>query len=92
MAEFYVFMGTTGTAQMVTDDRSGKKLPPHPAGEWVFFKTININPGDHLIGAAADSIFKNVAKDGYHRWPESPTSQDPESKHAQPTSPAGEEG
>jgi hypothetical protein len=36
MRELYVFRGTTGHAEMVTDDKSGKKLPSHSFGEWVF--------------------------------------------------------
>ena len=42
MTELYVFRGTTGHAEMVTDDKSGKKLPPHSFGEWVFSRTINV--------------------------------------------------
>ena len=33
MTELYVFRGTFGNAEMVTDDKSGKKLPPHPFGK-----------------------------------------------------------
>jgi hypothetical protein len=33
MTELYLFRGTTGHAEMVTDDKSGKKLPPHSFGE-----------------------------------------------------------
>jgi hypothetical protein len=29
MMELYVFRGTAGKAEMITDDKSGKKLPPH---------------------------------------------------------------
>jgi hypothetical protein len=36
MTELYLFRGTTGHAEMVTDDKNGKKLPSHPFGEWVF--------------------------------------------------------
>jgi hypothetical protein len=42
MTELYVFRGTTGHAEMVTDDKSGKKLPPHAFGQWVFSRTINV--------------------------------------------------
>ena len=70
MAKYYVFRGTTGSAQMVTDDKTGAKLPKHPSGSWVFSKVIDIEPGQHLIGASADTIIANVGKDGYHRWPE----------------------
>jgi hypothetical protein len=52
MTELYVFRGTTGHAEMVTDDKSGKKLPPHSFGEWVFSRTINVAGETHLIGDA----------------------------------------
>jgi len=42
MTELHVFRGTTGHAEMVTDDKSGKKLPSHSFGEWVFSRTINV--------------------------------------------------
>jgi hypothetical protein len=32
MAKYYVFKGSTGTAQVVTDDNTGSKLPKHPVG------------------------------------------------------------
>ena len=50
MTELYVFRGTTGHAEMVTDDKSGKKLPPHSFGEWVFSRTINVAGETHLMG------------------------------------------
>jgi hypothetical protein len=52
MTELYVFRGTTGHAEMVTDDKSGKKLPPHSFGEWVFSRTINV-AGERTLGAAS---------------------------------------
>ena len=70
MAKYYVFRGTTGTAQMVTDDRSGAKLPQHPFGKWVFSKQLNLKPGEHRIGASSDDIIAGVEKDGYYRWPQ----------------------
>src|ERR1700722_19686482 len=42
MTELYVFRGTTGHAETVTDDKSGKKLPSHSFGELVFSRTINV--------------------------------------------------
>src|ERR1700722_488044 len=48
MTELYVFRGTTGHAEMVTDDKSGKELPPHSFGEWVFSRTINVAGETHL--------------------------------------------
>jgi hypothetical protein len=53
MTELYVFRGTTGHAEMVTDDKSGKKLPSHPFGEWVFSRTINVVTGPALQVASA---------------------------------------
>jgi hypothetical protein len=70
MTELYLFQGTCGKAQMVTDDKSGSKLPPHPFGKWVFSKAINVVPGTRLLGADTDQLLANVAKDGYHHWPE----------------------
>jgi hypothetical protein len=70
MAKYYVFRGMTGTAEMVTDDRTGAKLPKHPVGSWVFSKEIYLEPGEHRIGASSDDIIAGVAKDGYYRWPQ----------------------
>jgi hypothetical protein len=82
MTELYVFRGTTGHAEMVTDDKSGKKLPPHSFGEWVFSRTINVAGETHLIGDAnCAQVLANVAKDGFHHWPEL------ESDFAPPTPP-----
>ena len=50
MTELYVFRGTTGHAEMVTDDKSGKKLPSHSFGEWVFSRTINVGTETRLTG------------------------------------------
>ena len=36
MTELYVFRGTSGKAEMVTDDKSGKKLAPHSFGKRSF--------------------------------------------------------
>ena len=71
MTELYVFRGTAGKAEMVTDDRSGRKLPPHPFRKWVFSRTIDFNAETRLIGGGdCRQILANVAKDGYHHWPE----------------------
>ena len=67
MTELYVFRGTTGHAEMVTDDKSGKKLPSHPFGEWVFSRTINVVTGTRLTGGVGcGQVLANVSKDGYH--------------------------
>lgn len=70
MPKYYVFRGTTGTAQMVTDDKTGAKLPPHPVGSWVFSRELDLKPGEHRIGGSSDDIIASVAKDGYYRWPQ----------------------
>ena len=71
MAELYVFRGTTGHAEMVMDDKSGKKLPPHSFGQWVFSRTINVTGETHLMGGVnCEQVLANVAKDGFHHWPE----------------------
>ena len=63
--------GTTGHAKMVTDDKSGKKLPPHSFGEWVFSRTINVAGETHLRGGVnCTQVLANVVKDGFHHWPE----------------------
>ena len=71
MTELYVFRGTVGNAETVTDDKSGKKLPPHPFGHWVFSRTIVFNPETRLVGGGdCSEVLANVARDGYHHWPE----------------------
>ena len=71
MTELYVFRGTTGHAEMVTDDKNGKKLPSHPFGEWVFSRTINVVTGTRLTGGVnCAQVLANVVKDGFHHWPE----------------------
>ena len=45
-----MFRGTTGHAEMVTDDKSGKKLPSHSFGKWVFSRTINVVTKTRLTG------------------------------------------
>ena len=71
MTELYVFRGTIGKAEMVTDDISGRKLPPHSFGKWVFSRTINVATETRLIGGVdCGQVLANVAKDGYHHWPE----------------------
>jgi hypothetical protein len=65
-----VFRGTTGHAEMVTDDKSGKKLPSHSFGKWVFSRTINVVTKTRLTGGGeCGQVLTNVTKDGYHHWP-----------------------
>jgi hypothetical protein len=60
MTELYVFRRTTGHAEMVTDNKSGKKLLPHSFGQWVFSRTINVAGETHLMGGS----------NCVHHWPE----------------------
>jgi hypothetical protein len=69
MSKYYVFKGTTGTALMVTDDKTGVKLPKHPVGDWVLDRELDLKPGESRIGFSADEIIAAVTKDGYLRWP-----------------------
>jgi hypothetical protein len=71
MTELYVFRGTAGKAEMVTDDKSGKKLARHSFGEWVFSRTIDVASETRLVGDGdCRQVLANVAKDGYHHWSE----------------------
>ena len=69
MAKYYVFKGSTGTAQVVTDDNTGSRLPKHPVGYWIFSKELDLKSGENRIGASSDKIIAAVAKDGYYLWP-----------------------
>jgi len=69
MTKYYMFRGSTGTAQMVTDDRTGAKLPKHPVGAWIFSRELELKPGGHSPGGSHDDIIAAIAKDGYYQWP-----------------------
>jgi hypothetical protein len=85
MTELYVFRGTTGHAEMVTDDKSGKKLPPHSFGEWVFSRPINVAGETHLRGGVnCAQVLANVVKDGFHHWPELESDGPPEPPPVRP--------
>jgi mono/diheme cytochrome c family protein len=46
-------------------------LPPHTFGQWVFSRTINVAGETHLKGGFnCAQVLANVAKDGFHHWPE----------------------
>jgi hypothetical protein len=55
---------------MVTDDKTGRKLPKRPVGSWVLLKELDLQPGENRIGGSSDEIIAGVAKDGYYRWPQ----------------------
>ncbi len=54
----------------VTPDRTGANLPSTSCqgGNWTFWKTIDVNPGDQgRIGTPpADEILAAIARDGYY--------------------------
>jgi hypothetical protein len=53
---------------MVTDDKTGAKLPKHPVGKWVFEREVNLTPGaTGTIGPSHDDAIAGVAKDGYFK-------------------------
>jgi hypothetical protein len=69
MSQYYIFQGTTGTAMMVTDDKTGAKLPKHPVGSWVFMKNIDLKPGSTgTIGSSHNEVIAAIKADGYYRW------------------------
>ena len=68
MTEMYAFRAIAGKPQMITDDKTGAKLPPSPSGPWVFIREIRVLSGFDLVGAHADDVIENVAKDGYYQW------------------------
>jgi hypothetical protein len=70
MAKYHIFRGTTGTAVMVTDDKTGTKLPKHPVGRWVYFRSIDLERGDGArIGASSDQVIDAMERTGFFRWP-----------------------
>jgi len=70
MLKYYLFTGSKGTAVMVTDDRTGAKLPKHPAGWWVYSRQVDLGRGaSGNIGRSADEVIDAIKKDGYFRWP-----------------------
>jgi hypothetical protein len=68
MTKYYIFKGTTGTAMMVTDDKTGKKLPKHPVGEWGLLKEVELTPGSKgTIGTSHDEVIAAVSANGYFK-------------------------
>jgi hypothetical protein len=68
---YYLFAGATGTRIAVTDDKRGSRLPPHPAGQWVFKKELNLDRRDDgtRIALTEAEIAEAVKRDGYLFWP-----------------------
>ena len=70
VAKYYFFEGTTGTALMVTDDKTGSKLPKHPVGSWVYLKDIELTPGSKgTVGESHDEVIAAIKANGYYKWP-----------------------
>jgi hypothetical protein len=70
MTKYHVFKPKTSAGRRaVTDDKSGAKLPTE-FGPWVLEKEIDLQPGEHRIGASANDIMAAVKKDGYYMWPQ----------------------
>ena len=71
MADLYLFRSTDRNAETVTNDKSGKTLPPDSFGQWIFSRTIVFNAETRRIGDAdCSQVLAIIAKDGHHRWPE----------------------
>jgi hypothetical protein len=68
---YYVFAGTTGTRVAVTDDKSGKKIPPHPLETWVLQRELNLNRRDDgtRIAMTEAEMAEAIKRDGYFFWP-----------------------
>lgn len=65
---YYVFIGSVGTAQMVTDDKTGSKLPKPHMGRWIFSKSIELNSGEKRVGAPSEDVIEAVRNHGYYLW------------------------
>lgn len=70
MTKYYVFQPKKSSGRVAaTDDKSGAKLPTE-FGPWSLTREIDLQPGEHRIGASADDIIAGVKKDGYYMWPQ----------------------
>jgi hypothetical protein len=77
MPTYYAFKGTLGrqrvtsdTALIVTDDRTGEKLPERRLGSWKFLRAITLMPksGDRVI-VSHDGAMAAIAKEGFYQVP-----------------------
>ena len=77
MPTYYAFKGTLGrqrvtsdTALIVTDDRTGEKLPERRLGSWKFLRAITLMPksGDGVI-VSHDGAMAAIAKEGFYQVP-----------------------
>ena len=50
-----------------TTDPMGANLPAHvPEGEWAYFTTLQVAPGQDRVGLDADALLRDVQERGYH--------------------------
>jgi hypothetical protein len=72
MPNYHVFKQSAGTAQAVTDDTFGEKLPKLQSEAWVYEKQVTINHGGGpFIGADSDDVIEDIEQEGYFLWPQS---------------------
>jgi hypothetical protein len=60
-----------GTRIAVTDDKSGRKIPPHSVGAWVFQKELNLNRREDgtRIAMTEAEMADAIKRYGYFFWP-----------------------
>jgi hypothetical protein len=77
MPIYYAFKGAPGrqrvksnTALIVTDDRTGEKLPKRRLGSWKFLRAITLIPksGDRVI-VSHDGAIIAIAQEGFYQVP-----------------------
>ncbi len=50
-----------------TCDRTGANLPANlPAGEWLYFTTLEIAPGQDRVGVDCAALLRDVQSHGFH--------------------------
>jgi hypothetical protein len=56
---------------LVTDDKTGTKLPPPPHSQsWVFEREIDLDPSRPSgIGGSPEEILAVIEEKGYFQWP-----------------------
>jgi hypothetical protein len=72
MPHYHLFKQSAGTAEAVTDDAIGEKLPRLRSETWVHEKEVTINHGGGpFIGADSDDVIEGVETEGYYLCPQS---------------------
>jgi hypothetical protein len=72
MPKYHMFKQSAGTAEAVTDDKIGEKLPKLQSKTWVYEKEVTIkHGGGPFIGADSDDVIDGVEQDGYFLCPQS---------------------